>query len=108
MFKTGKKIDKINFNKFTWYTGNRKKKKKKNIYIYIYIYIYIFFFFFLGSFSGSRNEKKIEVKKKKTVWQLVRLLPNWVTIQWKLYRDIAAWAFSLVGGLGHDTVEIVS
>ena len=63
MCKTGRKINKINFNKFIWFYW--KMKKKKNIYIYIYIYIYIFFFFilfFFGWFSISWNEKKTSEK----------------------------------------------
>ena len=46
MCKTGKKnLNKINFNKFIWFTGNWK----------IYIYIYIIFF---GWFSSNWSEKK--------------------------------------------------
>ena len=46
--------------------------KNKIIYIYIYIYIYI-----LGSFSSSRNEKKMFEKKKEEMKQkLDGLLPN--------------------------------
>ena len=47
MGKTGKKINKINFNKFIWLYW---KMKKKNWW-----------------FSSSWNEKKNDVKKKKTL-----------------------------------------
>ena len=53
-------MNKINFNKFIWFTGN--------IYIYIYIYIYIFGYFFFGCFSSSWNEKKMSKKKKEIVF----------------------------------------
>ena len=58
MCKTGKKIKKINFNKFIWLYWKMKKKKKKK---YIYIYIYIFFFFF--SFGGFPVAEMREKKK---------------------------------------------
>ena len=82
MCKTGKKMDKINFKKFIWFTG------KKRI-------------FFLGSFSSSRNEKK------KRFWQLNGLLLNWVTIQWKFYHDIAVLGVQFGWGVCHDTVSCI-
>ena len=51
MCKTGKKkLNKINFNKFIWFTGI----KLNNIYIYIYIYIYILTVF---PVAGMRKKK---------------------------------------------------
>ena len=63
-------MDKINFNKFIWFTGN----------IYIYIYIYIF----LWWFSSSWNEKKkkyVEKKYRKVAGLLPIFSLHWVTIQ---------------------------
>ena len=65
--------------------GVLENEKKKCVYIY-----------FLGSFSSSINERR----KKKPIWQLNGLLPNCVTIQWKLYSYIVVWKAGLALGGG--------
>ena len=56
--------------------------------------IYIFWVF-----SSSRNEgKKICVKKKNSLGTDLGYCPNCVTIQWKLYHDIA---IQVCSGLGN-------
>ena len=57
------------------------------VYIYIYIYVCVCVCVCVCE------------KKRRNEEELVRLLPNCVTIQWKLYRDIAFWACSELGSM---------
>ena len=101
MCKTGRKINKINFNKFIWLYWK-----------YIYIYIYIYIIFFWGFSSSWNNEKKKGMKKKikkKCCIQLTGLLPifSYAGSRYsKLYHDTGrAVGAQGQAGLGHDMVE---
>ena len=96
MCKNGRKINKINFNKFIWIYW------KMNIYIYIYIYIYIIFF---GGFPvAGMRKKKCEKKTYSGGWNGLLPISSLCESRYSgLYGDTGcAW----LGRLGHDTVGL--
>ena len=53
-------------------------------------------------------KKKIMRKKKECKNETAGLLPNWVTIQWKLYRDTAVLGVQLGWWrVCHDTIVCI-